>query len=125
VNLSNFFRLHAIIAAVYALGLLLLPATIVGLLTPEPLGAAAIDIARLLGAAHVLIAALAWGASTLESRPARGVAARALLSYAVLGLVITAVGQVQGTWGPLGWSSVALYLLFVAGYGYFLFVRPE
>jgi hypothetical protein len=58
--LSNFFRLHAIIAAVYAPGLLLLPATIVGLKTPDARRGGH-RIARLFGAAHVLIAALAWG----------------------------------------------------------------
>jgi hypothetical protein len=30
-----------------------------------------------------------------------------------------------GTWNALGWSSVISYLIFVLGYGYFLFLRPE
>jgi hypothetical protein len=125
VTLTNLFRLHAILAALYAVGLLLAPVAIIGLLSPEPLGAVGADITRLLGAALVLIASLTWGASFLDSRPARQVIARALLMYTALGLLITIAGQLQGTWGPLGWSNVISYLIFVAGYAYFLFVRPE
>jgi hypothetical protein len=51
------------------------------------------------------------------------VAARGLLSYAVLGWSSPRSAR-SGHLGPLGWSSVALYPLFVAGYAYFLFVRP-
>jgi hypothetical protein len=85
----------------------------------------ATDITRLFGAALVLIAFIAWGASRLADRTARQLIAQALLVYTILGLIIALVGQLAGHWGPLGWSNVLTYLLVAVGYSYFLFLRPE
>jgi hypothetical protein len=125
INLTNLFRLHAILAALYAIGLVLIPQTIIGLLSPTPLNGPGTDITRLFGAALVLVAMLAWGASNQTDRAARRGSAQFLLVYVTLGLIITLLGQLAGTWGPLGWSSVVAYAIFVVGYGYFLFVKPE
>ena len=37
--------------------------------------------------------------------------------------VVALQGQLSGIVGPLGWLTVALYLLFTLGYGYFQFAR--
>lgn len=124
MTLTNVFRLHAVLAALYAVGLVLAPQTIIGLLAPDTLSPAATDITRLFGAALVLIAFLAWGASGLADRAARRLIAAGLLVYTSLGLIVTLLGQLAGRWGPLGWSSVVSYLIFVVAYGYFLFLRP-
>src|SRR5215813_5897239 len=125
VNLTNLFRLHAVLAVLYAIGLLLLPQTIIGLLAPTPLNAPGADITRLFGAALVLVAMLAWGASQQAERAVQRGSAQVLLVYVTLGLIITLLGQLARTWGPLGWSNVVAYAIFVVGYGYFLFVKPE
>jgi hypothetical protein len=125
MTLTNLLRLHAILAALYALGLILAPQTIISLLSPHPLSPVAIDITRLFGAALVLITLIAWGASRLTDRAARRLITRALLVYTSLGLIIALLGQLRGHWGPLGWSSVITYLIVVAGYVYFLFIKPE
>jgi len=46
MNLINLFRLHAIFAAIYGLGLVLVPQFIVSLLSPFPLNPVGTDIAR-------------------------------------------------------------------------------
>lgn len=125
MNLSNVFRLHAVLAALYALALILAPHFLVGLLSPLPLNAVGADIARLFGAALVLVALVAWGASRLADRPARRMVAGGLFVYSLLGAILAAWGQFAGTWNALGWSSVVSYLIFVLGYGYFLFLKPE
>jgi hypothetical protein len=125
MNLNNLFRLHAILAALYALGLVLAPQSIIGLLSPTPLSAIGVDITRLFGAALVLVAFIAWGASRLTDRAARRLIAGSLLVYTTLGLIISLLGQLAGTWGPLGWSNIIAYGIFVIGYAYFLFVKPE
>ena len=51
MNLTNLFRLHAILAAVYGLGIVLAPQFIVSLLSPFPLNPVGTDIARLFGGA--------------------------------------------------------------------------
>jgi hypothetical protein len=125
MNLTNLFRLHAILAALYALGLLLVPQATIGLLSPLPLNPLGTDITRLFGAALVLVTLITWGASRLSDRSARRVVAGGLLVYTSLGAIIAVVGQLAGNWGVLGWSSIVSYLIFVLGYAYFLFVKPE
>lgn len=125
MNLTNLFRLHAILAALYALGLVLAPQVIIGLLSPLPLNPVGTDIARLFGAALVLVAFIAWRASRLTDRSGRRMVASGFLIYTGLGAIITTWGQVSGTWSALGWSSIISYLIFVLGYAYFLFFKPN
>lgn len=125
MNLTNLFRLQAIVAALYAIGLVVIPDTVGGLLSPLERNALTIETARLFGGSLLLLALISWGASTLESQPARRMIARALLISEALGLILALIGQLQGVWGPLGWSTVVVYLLFTLGYAYFLFVQPE
>jgi len=125
MNLTNLFRLHAILAALYAVGLIFAPQFLIGLLSPLPLNPVGTDISRLFGAALVLVTFITWGASRLADRPARRMIAGGLLVYSTLGVIITAWGQLAGTWSALGWSSIISYLIFILGYGYFLFVKPQ
>jgi hypothetical protein len=125
MNLTNLFRLHTVLAAVYAVALIVVPQRLVGLLTPLPLNPVVMDIARLFGAALALVAYIAWRASLLTDREGRRMIGLGLLGYTTLGLVIAIWGQISGTWNALGWSSVISYLVFVLGYGYFLVLRSE
>lgn len=125
MTLTNLFRLHAILAAAYGLGLVLAPQFIVSLLSPFPLNPVGTDIARLLGAALILVMFIAWRASQLTDRPSRRMVAGGLFVYTALGAVISTWGQLAGTWSALGWSTIISYLIFVLGYGYFLFLKPE
>src|SRR5262245_55748568 len=120
MNLTNLFRLHAILAAVYAVGLIVVPQRLIGLLTALPLNPLVIDVARLFGAALVLVAYIAWRASRLTDRDSRRMIAFGLFGYTILGMIIAILGQISGTWDALGWSTVISHLIFVFGYGYFL-----
>jgi len=125
MNLTNLFRLHAILAAVYAVGLIAVPQRLIGLLTALPLNPVAADVARLFGAALILVAYIAWRASLLTDHDSRRMIAVGLFTYTILGMVIALLGQISGTWNALGWSTVISYLIFVFGYSYFLLLRPE
>ena len=125
MTLTNLFRLHALLATIYALSLVLAPKVVIGLLSNKPLGGVATDITRLFGAALVLIAIVTWTASRMSDTATRRTIALGLFVYTTLGLVITLPGQFKGTWGAFGWSSIVTYLIFVIGYGYFLLVRAE
>jgi hypothetical protein len=124
-SLTHLFRLHAVLAALYAGCLIAAPQSIVGLLTELPLNPVAIDVARLFGAALVLVAYIAWRASRLGDRDIRRMIASGLLAYTALGMVIAILGQLSHTWNALGWSTVITYLIFVFGYGHFLFRSKE
>ena len=125
MNLTNLFRLHAILAAVYAVGLIAVPQRLIGLLTALPLNPVAVDVARLFGAALILVAYIAWRASLLTDHDSRRMIAVGLFTYTILGMVIALLGQISGTWNALGWSTVISYVIFVFGYGYFFLFRPE
>jgi hypothetical protein len=91
-------------------------------LPPNPV---AIDVARLFGAALVLVTYIAWRASFLTDRQSRRMIAFGLFIYVTLGVAIATWGQISGTWNALGWSSVISYLVLVLGYGYFLLLRRQ
>ena len=51
-----------------------------------------------------------------------------LLAYFLgiaIGFVVALLGQLSGMMNPLGWSTVAIYLLLALGYGDFQFVKPS
>jgi len=102
MNLTNLFRLHAIFAAIYGLGLVLVPQFIVSLLSPFPLNPVGTDIARLFGAALILIMFIAWRVSYFTDRPSRRMVAGGLLLYTTIGAVISTWGQLAGNWNVLG-----------------------
>ena len=64
MNLSNLFRLHALLALPYALFLILLPRVMIDLMSEDVLNPIGANIARLMGAALILVAQLReiWGA---------------------------------------------------------------
>ncbi len=73
----------------------------------------------------MLVTLLDWGGSQHADRHLRQSATTALFVYTTLGLLLTLGGQLTGTWNRLGWINVASYLIFVLGYGYYLFTRRE
>jgi hypothetical protein len=47
-----------------------------------------------------------------------------LISFS-LGFIISLISQVTVALNAIGWSTVVIYLLFAAAYGYFQFKQPE
>jgi len=125
MKLNNLFRVHAILAFAYAVLMILLPQFTIGLLSPMPLNAIAIDLTRILGAAILFVGLMAWGASGLSDKTARRMVATGLLIYTGLGAAIALMGQLAGNWGILGWSNFLVYFVVAIGYAYFLFLKPE
>jgi hypothetical protein len=125
MTLTNLFRLHAVLAAIYAVSLLIAPKEVVGLLSGQSLSSVGVDITRLFAAALVLVTLVVWTASRVNDTITRRRLALSLFVYTTLGAIIALVGQLAGTWGALGWRSIVSYLIFVIDYGYFLFVNPN
>lgn len=117
--MTTLFRLHALLALLYGLGLLLAPRMTIDLFSATPLTPQGALITRLFGAALLLIAQLAWEASRREESFRRPIA-RGLFVYVSTGFVVTLIGQMTGIWKNSGWTNVLSYLIFVIGYGWFL-----
>lgn len=123
MNLRNLFTLNAIAAVLFGLAFVLVPGSLTDLYDAE-LSDAGLYIARLLGAAYLAFAVLAWGSRDAQDSTARQAIVLALFVGFVFGFVISLVGQLNNIVNALGWITVAIYLLFAIAYGYFQF-RPS
>lgn len=120
MKLSTLFTINAIVTLLFGLSFLLAPVAALapyGVTTDET----GILLARLLGGAFLNFAVLTWFARNAGESDAR----RAIvLSFAIgsaIGFVVSLLDQLAGRVNALGWSTVAIYLLFTLGYGYFQF----
>jgi hypothetical protein len=126
MKLKHLLIINAIIALVYALGELFVPATlgsIYGLkdtANPEYLLTARYFGWGLLAVG--LICALAANAPASEAKQA---IVKALFIAQTVGVIVSLMGTISGVFNAMGWSAVILYLLLAAGFGYFWFIKPE
>jgi len=125
MKLSNLFRLHALLALPYALFLILLPRVMIDLMSEDVLNPIGANIARLMGAALILVAQFSWQASRSENRSMRKSIAAGLWTYVTLGFIITLGAQLRDIWGVWGWLNVVSYAIFVIGYSYYLFIGED
>jgi len=126
MKLKHMFIIQAIIALAYAVGELFIPATLLKIygLGDNP-GAEIILTARLFGwglAAVGLITAFVANAPQSEARQS---IVKALFVAHVVGLIVSLMGVLNGTFNAVGWSAVIIYLFLAAGFGYFWFIKPE
>lgn len=107
MRLGTLLLIGGVIALVFGLGFLMVPAPMLALygVPPDP---AVVLMGRFFGAALVQLG-LVLG-SFLGS---------------VAGLVVALSGQFWGVVNSLGWSTVAIYGLLLIGYGSFVFGRPR
>jgi hypothetical protein len=78
---------------------------------------------RFFGSAMLGYGLLIWLArNAQESEARRAIILSLILSFGV-GFIVALRGQISGVVNTLGWFTVALYLFFVLGYGYFLFAK--
>jgi hypothetical protein len=122
MKLGNLLTAGAVVTLVFGLSLVLVPG---GLLSfyGITVNDAGILIARLFGAAFLGFTVLNWSArKAADSEILRGIVLANLIMDAV-GFIVTLLGQLAGLANALGWSSVALYLLFGLGFAYFQFVK--
>ena len=123
MKLSTLFTINAIIAAVFGISFVLIPATMLSIygITLSPAG---VVLARLLGAEFLSYSALTWFARYLkETETQRIIILGCLIGFGI-GLIVALMGQLTGVFNLLGWSNIIVYLLFTLGYGYFYFTKP-
>ncbi len=124
MSLRTVFTINAIVAVLFGLAFVLAPAAALspyGVTTDQ----AGLNISRLFGAATLGYAVLAWSARNAEDSAARRAIVLALFLGFAIGFFASLAGQLTGVVNALGWSTVAIYLLFALGYGYFQFSAPS
>jgi len=123
MTLRNFFIVKAVITVCFGAGFVLAPAPLLSLYGVT-VSAAGILLARLLGAALLGYAVVAWSARNAEDSKARRGIVLGEFIHCAIGFIVTLLAQLSGIFNPLGWSIVAIYLLLALGYGYFQFLKP-
>jgi len=122
MNLRTFLTIAAIVALVYALGLMFMPtfmATTYGFGT----SASEILLARFFGTELLVLGLINWLAKDFSAANARPIITGSLIGNLV-GAYFALMGTLGGVMNAVGWSAVAVYLLLALGFAYFQFMAP-
>jgi hypothetical protein len=117
MKLGTLFLINAVVAAAFAIPLVLAPGELLPVYGVETTPGALL-LARFFGAALSGYAAVSWQSRALEegSPGARAVVTGFVVPNAI-GTVVALAGRFQGVGNAMGWSSVVIYLFFTASYG--------
>jgi hypothetical protein len=125
MKLRNLFLTETVISLLFAVALLLGPATILKFFGLTQ-GKTELLLAQILGAGLVGLGALAWFARDFADMQASRGAVVSLLTFNAIGFVVALLGLLsQVTRAGSAWLIVIIFLLFAAGYAYFQFIGPR
>jgi hypothetical protein len=123
MKLSMLLTANAIIAGAFGLAFVVAPGRLLmqyGIALPV----GGLLVARLFGASLIGYCILTWMARDAADSDARRAIVTTLFVADALGAVISIGGQLRGYANALGWSTVLIYLLLTAAFGYFQFAKP-
>ena len=123
MKLNTLMVINAIVAAVFGIAFVLVPAQVIqlyGITVDAPLK----YVGQLFGASLVGFAFLTWSARNATDSDARRAIVLALFVSDGVGFIVALIGQLAGVVNSLGWLNVAIYLILALGFGYFQFARP-
>lgn len=123
MKLSTLLLINAIVAVLFGLVFVLVPATAMALYGIQ-LSDAGLFTARLFGAALVTFAIISWLVrGSAGSEVVRSIAFSFFVGD-IIGFIISFIYQLQGVPNALGWSTVVIYLLLGVGFGYLYLTNP-
>jgi hypothetical protein len=119
MTLKAFLTISSVIGVLFGLGFLLVPESVSAVYgTPPEVHTILAD--RYFGATLLTLGLVFWFVrETADKATMRGL----LIGFAignVIGVIVSIVGTVAGTVNSMGWTSVALYLVLLAGCAYHL-----
>jgi len=122
MKLRTFLTIVAVIALLYALGLILMPAFMA---TTYGLGTSASEIllGRFFGVEMLVVGLITWLAKDLTGASVRPIITGSLIGD-IVGAFIALMATLNGVMNSVGWSAVAIYLLIALGFAYFQFKAP-
>lgn len=123
MKLNTLLVITSVVSLVFAIGLLLLPATMLSLYG-IPSGPGVQLMAQLFGVQLLAVGLLTWFARNVADPGAQGAIILALLIANAVGVIVTVWGTLSGAFNVVGWTAVAIYLLLGLGYAYFQFMKP-
>lgn len=124
MNMKTLMIVNTIVAIVFGLAFVLVPAqltSLYGVMANE----LASFIGQLFGAALIGIAVLTWTARNATESDARKAIVLALFIADGIGFIIALIGQLGNVVNALGWLTVVIYLILTLWWGYFQFSKPK
>jgi hypothetical protein len=120
MKLFHVYIFNTIVAIVYALGLLIVPATIMTLhgISSDP---STLLMARYFGVGLLGIGLVTWLARNSDKSQAQDAISLGFLISYVVGLVVSLQATLAGQMNAVGWLPVVIYLVLIVGLGYFRF----
>ena len=121
MKFNTFLAIAAVLAVLYGLGFLLVPALTLGLygITLDVNG---LFVARYLGSAFLGVAVLTWLARSLTSQEALRPIILGDFVISLTGLVVAVWDAFAGSGNALSWATVVIYLFLTLGFAYFQFL---
>ncbi len=117
-----FMSIAAIVAFLFGLAFLLMPVQTMSMYGVD-LDISGQFLGRYLGSAFLGIAILTWfSRDSDESKALRAILLGGFI-LTLTGLVVGVFDATTGIGNSMVWSTVVIYLLLAAGYGYFYFVK--
>ncbi len=116
MKLNTFLKVHAVIALVFGLGFLFIPALILSFYTSVELNEAGVFMARLFASAILTYSAVLWFASDTPDSEAKRAIVKGFFFTMLIGFAVALHFQLTGPINALGWSTVALYAFLSACY---------
>ena len=123
MKLSTFMAVAAVLALLFGLAFILMPAQLMSLYGVT-LEAGGQWVGRYLGSAFIGIAVLTWLARNAPQGEALRAVVLGLFILSITGLVVAVLDGLFGPGSGLVWSTVAIYLFLTWGFGYFQFMKP-
>ncbi len=122
MKLSQVFILNTLAALSYAVGFLIIPATIMSWhgITAD---AYTILMARYFGVALLGLGLVTWFARNAPESDVRDGITTSLAISSVVGFALSLQSTLAGQMNALGWLPVVIYLLIFVGAGYFRFIK--
>ena len=126
MKLKHLLIINAIIALGYALGELFVPQTLGSIYGFKDTANPELMLtARYFGWGLLAVGLICALAANTPPSEAKQAIVKALFVAQTVGAIISLMGTISGVFNAMGWSAVIIYAFFVAGYGYFGFIKPE
>ena len=125
MKLNTWFVVHALVAILFALGMIFMPAFLLSMFG----GAAIVSVSplfvQLFGATLVGTFVLLWLMRGVADTSARKAVAIAYFVYFIIATVVSTMAQLSGVFNLMGWSTPGHLIILGLGYAYFLFVKKD
>ena len=118
MKLSSFIAIHSILLSLFGLAFLLAPAWMLSIYGTST-NATGLLTAKVFGIGNIQLAAVMWIVRNDDGSKVLNTLVLLLFLGNTLAFILALQAQLTGVFNQLGWTNVALYLLFAVGYGYF------